>query len=225
MSKTTRILLVEKSAEFRTSLAGLLGKQLGMQVIGQAKTTKQAISLTVELKPDLVLLDINLPGTGLSDICTSLRAENQKLKIIVMTEEESEDEVFAALASGSDGYCRKVLQKKLIIAGIQTVVTGDFWLDPSIAKKVIKTVDQKVSRYQAAGNRNSNPSDGDDEDLSSREIEVLDLVATGLSNVQIAEKLEISAETVKTHIRHIMRKLVVKDRTQAAVKALRQGLI
>jgi DNA-binding NarL/FixJ family response regulator len=223
MSKTTRILLVEKSTEFRASLAGLLAKQLGMQVVGQAKTTKQAINLTVELKPDLVLLDINLPGTGLSSVCTSLRAENQKLKIIVMTEEESEDEVFAALASGSDGYCRKVLQKKLIMAGIQTVVTGDFWLDPSIAKRVIKTVDQRVSRYQAAGNRNSNPSD--DEDLSSREIEVLDLVATGLSNVQIAEELEISAETVKTHIRHIMRKLVVKDRTQAAVKALRQGLI
>lgn len=223
MSKTTRILLVEKSAEFRTTLAALLAKQLGVQIVGHAKTTKQAVQLVSELKPDLVLLDITLPGAGLSSMCSMMRDENQKLKIIVMTDGESEDEIFAALAAGSDGYCRKVLQKKLITTGIQTALNGDFWLDPGIAKKVLKTVDQRVSRYQAAGNRNLNPRD--DEDLSSREIEVLDLVATGLSNVQIAEELDISAETVKTHIRHIMRKLVVKDRTQAAVKALRQGLI
>lgn len=224
MSKTTRILLVEKSAQFKDSLKSLLSLQAGIKIVGESRSLKRAIELTAELKPDLVILDMNLPGNTFPDTCSSFRGEHQKLKIILMTDKATDDQVFTALASGADGYCLKELHKKKFEAGTRTVTTGDFWLDPHIAKSVMKTVNLKMKRFTAAdAKRSVKPKE--DEGLSERELEVLNLVAMGLSNLQIADNLEISPETVKTHIRHIMRKLLVKDRTQAAVKGLRQGLI
>lgn len=224
MSKSTRILLLEKSLQFKNCLKILLNDMTTLNVVGDARVFKQGIALAADLKPDLILLDTKIPGSTLAEACISLRSAHRKVRIIVMTESETEDEVFAALASGADGYCLKELDSTKFAVGIQIVADGDFWLDPGVARHVVKSVDLRMKRFIAASAKPAKKKKEDDE-LSARELEVLQLVALGCSNLQIARKLDISAETVKTHIRHIMKKLVVRDRTQAAVKGLKQGLI
>lgn len=138
------------------------------------------------------------------------------------TVSESEDEVFTALASEADGYCLKDVEAKDIDRGLRTIKQGEFWLDPKIGKRVIRAVEQRLSRLKTA---ESKVAVADAEALSLRELEVLNLIAIGMSNQEIAEKLSISPETVKTHISNMIKKLAVKDRTHAAVKAVREGLI
>ena len=220
MSKKTRILLFEKTSQFKVPLKALLKTQEEVLLIGETTSLRKALSLASETKPDVIMFDMNAAGANLGDICRSLRIARDKAKIVLMTARETEEEIFAALSSGADGYCLKSLNSKDLDKGLHALSQGDFWLDTNIGKKVIRTVEGKMTRFKAAEFSHS-----DDERLSQRELEVLSLIAAGMSNQVIADKLTISAETVKTHISHLMKKLAVRDRTHAAVKAVRKGLI
>jgi DNA-binding NarL/FixJ family response regulator len=220
MSKTTLILLAEKSDARREVLLANLYECPGIEVVGTAKSTKKVVSFTERDKPDILILDIYLLNSQSHDFCKELRDLHGALKILMTTESESEEEVFTALASGADGYCLKNVAAEDIDSGLRSIRQGEFWLDPRIGRRVIRSVELRLSRIKTV-----EPKLPEADTLSQRELEVLNLIAIGMSNQEIAEKLSISPETVKTHISNMIKKLAVKDRTHAAVKAVREGLI
>ena len=220
----TRILVVEDSSLITTGLKALLSEKSDFDVLGTAGNSSDALARVNDWKPDLVLIDLGMPNRDGSAACKLIRAHHPDVKMIMMTEQESESEIFEALTAGADGYCLKESTTEKLYIALRTVAEGDFWLDSTIARQVVKTLLETMS---ALGGETEAiyEKQAEDESLSRRELEVLILVAQGFSNQRIAEQLKISVDAVKSRIRKIMKKLVVTDRTQAAVKALRQGLI
>lgn len=213
-SQNISILLAEDHVVTRLGLRMFLEGASNLQIVGEAGDGHEAVKMAQELKPDLVLLDVSMPMMNGIEAAASLRSKNPELKIIMMTSSKDENDVFASLAAGANGYCTKEVSDDRLLAAIACVMKGDFWLDASIAGKVL----------QALPNPKSN-ADATTEQLSQRELEVLKLMVEGVSNAEIARRLVISPNTVKSHIKHVLDKLSVSDRTQAAVKALREGLV
>lgn len=148
---------------------------------------------------------------------TKLIKDTVQSKIIVITSHDRDEDILAALSAGADAYCLKGISATQLANAINSVIDGAVWLDPGIAKQIVKLM----------SNRPEKPPDSDINpfQLSERERQILGLLVEGCSNQQMAEKLFLSAETIKTHMRHVMEKLRVSDRTQAAVKAVREGLV
>ena len=217
------VLIVEDHEITRVGLKLTLGQIQGISVIGEAEDGRSAVQQVVELQPQVVLMDIGLPMIDGIEATSQIKAQAPSTRIIMLTSHDNDRDIFAALGAGADGYCLKEVSSNQLALAIKTVADGAAWLDPGIASRVLRasamsapaqTPEQLASKQQAGNAR-----------LSQREIEVLNLVVEGLSNQEIAEKLFLSVETIKTHMRHIMEKLAVSDRTQAAVKAMRQGLV
>lgn len=195
----------------------------GYNVIGSAKDGLTAVENVSQLQPDVVLMDVLMPHMGGIQATCEIKKLHPGVKVLMMTASEDEQTILAALASGADGYCFKQASMNNIVEAIKVTALGATWLDPGIAMRVLKnsardslSSSQDIPRLGVKDSRFK---------LSPRELEVLQLVVEGLSNTDIAARLVISGETVKTHMRHIMEKLAVADRTQAAVKALREGLL
>jgi DNA-binding NarL/FixJ family response regulator len=224
MANPTRILVVEDSNVIATGLTALIGKKKDFHVCGEAKNGRDAVTLVNELKPDLVLMDMAMPQLDGIAACRLIREQQPEVKIIMMTKQISESEIFQALSAGADGYCLKESTIEKLYNAIRTVAEGDFWLDSTIARKVVKTLLETMS-VLGGEPETIYEKQTEDESLSPREVAVLNLVAQGLSNHEIAQHLSVSVDAVKSRIRKIMKKLLVRDRTQAVVKALRQGLI
>ena len=216
MTKTS-ILLVDDDANLRAGLKELFEQTDFAGDIYEAADGLEAISLQSRYSPCVILLDVGMPVMDGIEACRLLKERRSDLKIIMLTSHDDERDIFAALAAGANGYCLKDADFSRLETAVNAVMCGDLWIDSSIAKKVLcalpksrSTVSQKKAMYA---------------ELSDRETQVLQLIVDGLSNQEISEHLEISKETVKTHIKHLMDKLAVSDRTQAAVKALRYGLV
>lgn len=222
MGRPLRLLVIHDRAPVSAGLIALLKQRKDLRLIAEAGNTAAALKLVRKEKPDVVIMDLRSVAEDDLEAPKAVRNAWPKVRILMLTDNE-ESEVFAALAAEADGYCLKEAEFERLLTAIFTVASGEFWLDSAIAKKVVKALldtmailatelDDKVDRQA-------------DEFLSPRELEVLSLVSQGLSNPMIAQQLGISSETVKSHIRKVMKKLVVSDRTQAAVKALKKGLI
>lgn len=209
------LMLVEDHHITRMGLRFALEQIADLQIVGEAGDGKEAVTKGLELKPNVILMDIGLPGISGIEASQAIKAQQPGVRIIMLTSHSLDQDVLAALAANCDGYCLKDVAADQLVTAIRAVHNGGIWLDPSIAKRVIRAFVDKKPVVPAAGG----PA------LSDRELEVLTLVVDGLSNQEIAERLVLSAETVKTHMRHLMEKLAVSDRTQAAVKALRSGLV
>lgn len=218
MGKPTRVLLVEDHPLIRVGLKFLFDKSENFSVIGEAVNGEKAVELAEELKPDVIVMDLRMPGLDGIQATRAIRKKWAEAKIVMLTLYNSEDEILGALQAGVRGYCLKDTHFERLVAGIQCVLAGDLWLDSGVADKLVGVLppSQLNEEFESAANEPS---------LSDREVDVLGLLVHGLSNQEIADKLEISSETVKSHLRHIMKKLAVSDRTQAAVKALKQGLV
>lgn len=218
MGKPTRVLLVEDHPLIRVGLKFLFDKSENFSVIGEAMDGEKAVELAEELKPDVIVMDLRMPGLDGIQATRAIRKKWADAKIVMLTLYNSEDEILGALQAGVRGYCLKDTHFERLVAGIQCVLAGDLWLDSGVAEKLVGVLppSQLVEEFEEAA---TEPS------LSDREVDVLGLLVQGLSNQEIADRLEISSETVKSHLRHIMKKLAVSDRTQAAVKALKQGLV
>jgi two-component system, NarL family, response regulator LiaR len=218
MSETQPITLfiVEDQVIARLGLRLILERIPEFAVVGEAEDGLAAVAGTLELKPAVVLMDIMLPGIDGIEATKQIKAALPGCRVLMLTSYERDDDVFAALSAGADGYCLKTISAEQLALAIRAVADGVAWLDPGIARRVL----QGSSRSQAAASPQK-PRFA----LSQREHEVLQLIVDGLSNQEIADRLILSAETIKTHIRHIMEKLAVSDRTQAAVKALRERLL
>jgi DNA-binding NarL/FixJ family response regulator len=214
------LFIVEDQPIVRAGLLFMLQRIQQVRVIGEAADGRTAVAGVLESRPDVTLMDIGLAGLDGIDATRQIKQGWPEARILILTAHESEEYVFASLAAGADGYCLKNASADQLITAIHTVKSGAAWLDPGIARRVLRS---SVATEPRKVKEASEPRDKFA--LSPRELEVLQLLVDGLSNQDMAERLVVSVETIKTHMRHIMEKLVVSDRTQAAVKAVRQGLI
>lgn len=219
-STNISIVIVDDHEISRIGLKLILNNITGFNVIGEAACGESAIKVIEELQPQVVLMDIGLPFLDGISATKLVKQKWPHVKVIMFTSREAPESLFAALSAGADGYCRKETHSNGIINAIYSVAEGAVWLDPLVANLVLRVVSS--SHYQT---HKMTLGTKKDSLLSDRELEVLKLVVEGLSNQEIANKLFLSLETVKTHMRRIMEKLLVSDRTQAAVKAMREGLV
>lgn len=211
-----RILVVEDHSDLRLGLTLLLEQPADFQVVGEAANGRQAVEMAKNLTPDLVLMDVGMPLMDGIEACRTIKALRAETKVIMLTSHDNDTDVFAALAAGANGYCLKGSEFERFVDAIRAVARGDLWLDSAIAGKVLEALPANTRSTEGLKNF---------EALSPRETEVLRLLVEGYSNHEIGKQLDISLDTVKTHVRHIMDKMAVSDRTQAAVKALRHGLV
>ncbi len=216
-----RILIADDHELIRQGLKAVFARESKIEVVGEAVNGLVAVAKTIECHPDIVLMDIRMPLMDGCEATRQIKISAPNSKVLILTSNDSNLDMFAALAAGAEGYCLKTTEVKELVLAIETVHAGASWLDPQIAQLVLRSARGGVPERSGIGAMaDANQSFG----LSAREIEVLGLLVEGLSNMEIAKKLIISHETVKTHMRHIMSKLQVSDRTKAALKAIRAGI-
>jgi two-component system, NarL family, response regulator LiaR len=233
-----RIIVIEDHELTRIGLVGALQRRDGIQVVGEASNGTQGLRLLETVKPDVALVDIGLPDIDGVEVVRRFKQSNGReeatAKIIMLTMHKSQDSVLAAFAAGADSYCMKDISVDRLADAIRLTQEGNPWIDPTIANIVLQQVRQAApsNELDAISKMISiNAVDSDyqklleDDPLTERELEILDLIVAGCSNADIASKLYITVGTVKTHVRNILNKLGADDRTQAAVRALRSGLI
>ncbi|MBD1844723.1 response regulator transcription factor [Cyanobacteria bacterium FACHB-63] len=225
-----RVVLIEDHDLTRFGIRALL-KEQGIELVGEARDARSGLNLIRSVQPDIAIVDIGLPDMTGIELTQQFRAEAESptTKVLIMTMHDDEEMVLAAFAAGADSYCMKDITGSRLAEAIQTTAEGNAWIDPAIARIVLSQV--KVGQPAAATtvtiNRLSSEDSGmiSDYPLTTRELDVLELIVDGRSNAEIAERLYITIGTVKTHVRNILNKLCVNDRTQIAVRALRAGLI
>ncbi len=220
-NKVIKILLVEDHELTRLGLKTGLERFENLKICGETPNGKEAITLALELKPDVILMDIGLQELDGIDATKKIKEENPNIKVIMLTSHEAEKEILASFNSGADGYSLKESNPGQIKTAIETVMQGDVWLSSQIAEKVLRNL-YGIRTTNDSVNSNDKPYTIP---LSERELQVLRMIVDGKSNQEIAESLYFSLATTKSHVRNILNKLCVDDRTQAAVKAMREGLV
>lgn len=218
------VLIAEDQLTTRIGLTVIIERFPDFILVGEAENGLIAIERAKQLNPTVVILDVGMPVMDGIEATKQLKELLPEVKVLILTSHDHDDDVFAALASGADGYCLKDASADNLATAIRTVSQGAAWLDQAIAKRVLRASSVSPDKQSKPMPTASSPR-RDKFALSDREHQVLELLVGGMSNQQMAENLFISSETVKTHMRHIMEKLAVSDRTQAAVKALREGLL
>jgi DNA-binding NarL/FixJ family response regulator len=214
-----RVLLADDQALFREGLETLLSIHKDIVVVGQASNGQEAVDLALKLRPDVILMDMQMPILNGIGATRRLKASLSGCRVIMLTTFNDNETIFDALRAGAVGYLLKDVGSAQLAESIRSTAQGESILDPSVAAKVVAEF-SRVSSLVGGANSEVLP-----EPLSEREIELLRLIASGSSNKEIAEKLFITEGTVKNHITHILGKLGVRDRTQAALKAKEIGLI
>jgi DNA-binding NarL/FixJ family response regulator len=214
-----RVLLVDDQALFREGLETLLSVHKDIQVVGQASNGHEAVEVATEVHPDVVLMDVRMPILNGVRATRRLKQVLPQCRVIVLTTFDDDEYVFDALRAGAVGYLLKDVASAQLVEAIRAAARGESILQPSVAAKVIAEFTRVSSMVPAAQMEQLV------EPLSARELEILGLIATGASNKEIADQLFIAEGTVKNHVTHILGKLGVRDRTQAALKARELGLL
>lgn len=219
MGEKIKVLLIEDHAMVRMGLQVCLGQSDKVELIGEAEDGLKGMDMAKRLVPDVILMDIGLPYVDGIEATHKLKEAHLSSKILIFTSRDSEDDIFAAFKAGADGYIMKGASQEQTINAICAVNDGVAWLDPSIAKLVLGSI-QKTTSPEESKNLAKNVYG-----LTERELEVLALMVEGLTNPEIADRLIISRATAKTHVHSILQKLSLTDRTKAAVKAMQEGLV
>jgi two-component system NarL family response regulator len=199
-----RVLVVDDHPVVRQGLIGMLEKAPDIVIVGQGRNGHEAIAVFQQQQPDVTLMDLRMPDMGGVQAITLICNEFPNARIIVLTTYDTDEEIYQGLRSGAKGYLLKDSEPEELLTAIRTVTKGQRYIPPNVAAKL-------VQRMTAP-------------ELSDRELEVLQLVGQGMNNQEISTALNISESTVKTHINRILSKLDVKDRTQAAIIALKRGI-
>jgi DNA-binding NarL/FixJ family response regulator len=211
-----RVLIVDDDDLMRAGLRGVLSSDRAIEVVGEASDGRDAVYRTRLLGPDVVLMDIRMPDLDGIAATRELLAEFPDVRVMIVTTFEQDDYIFGALRAGASGFLLKRTRPEDLIAAVQTVAAGDALLSPSVTSRVIERMSQ-----QPAPDAEHDVRLGD---LTPREREVLELMARGLSNGEIASALVVEESTVKTHVRRILAKLGARDRVQAVIFAYESGL-
>jgi NarL family two-component system response regulator LiaR len=212
MTNTIRILIADDHAVVREGLRTLIGTEPGMEVVGEAKDGVEAVQMARDLRPDVILLDMVMPRKDGLDVISEVKREDPGAHILVLTSFSDDDKVFPAIKAGALGYLLKNTIPQQLLRAIRDVQRGEPTMSPAIANKLMREL-QRSSDLPPT-----------EEPLTERELDVLRLVAQGLSNQEIAETLFIGEGTVRTHVSNILSKLHLANRTQVALYALREGL-
>jgi DNA-binding NarL/FixJ family response regulator len=211
-----RVLLVDDHDLFRSGLRSLLEEQ-GLQVVGEADNGREALRLVGELAPDVVVMDLKMPGLTGVETTRQVTSIAPRTRVVVLTISVDDDDVMDAVVAGACGYLLKDSSIDTLIAGIRAAASGESLISPQIATKVLQQLRAQTTDTTAAKTIRT--------ELSERELEVLRLIANGKDNAEIARELFISPKTVKNHISNILMKLQIENRIQAAVYAVRSGLV
>ncbi len=218
MTNPIRILLVDDQRLMREGLRTLLELEADIEVIGEAGDGQAALDAYGGLKPDVVLMDIRMPIMDGVEATRRLRARWPEARIIILTTFDDDASVFEGLRAGAQGYLLKDLSGQELASAVRTVAGGGALIEPSVASKVVAEFARLAPAARPAGTVLPEP-------LSERESEILRLLAQGLSNGEIADRLSLAEGTVKNYVTNILQKLDVRDRTQAALRARELGLI
>ena len=212
--KKFRLVVIDDHALFRAGLINLLQEMNEFEVVGEGKDGISGLKVVSQTLPDVVLLDVNMPGMGGIETVRALRSfpSTQKCRVLMLTISKNEQDLIGALQAGADGYILKSAEPDELRNAIIQVQQGMAVLSPQVTRQVIQAL-------QREGNQRAEPL------LSERELEVLRCLAEGLTTMQTADQLVISENTVKTHVRHILEKLEASNRAEAVNKAVRLGLI
>ncbi len=218
--KTLRILLVDDHPLIRRGMKGQFALEPSFSVVGEALNGVQAIELAIELLPDVVLMDIDLPVMDGIVATGQIKMEYPSMRVLALSAFDNDTQVMGMLAAGADGYCLKSIEWEQLIAVIQLIFQGGAYLDPQIAQKVARMLKRTADSEEITVSQALQ-----EPILSNREREVLKLIAKGCSNQEIANQLYLSLGTIKSYVRMLLNKLSVDDRVQAAALAVRTGLI
>jgi DNA-binding NarL/FixJ family response regulator len=212
-----RILLVDDHILFRKGIASLISSRKDMKIVGEAGDGVEAVRIARETLPDVILMDINMPNRNGLEAVKIIKEEMPHIGVVMLTVSENDDDLFQAIKNGAKGYLLKNLEPQQLYEMLEKVRQGEAPLSGAMAAKILQEFRQPPP-HEA---KQREPTD----ELTSREIEVLEEVVKGASNKEIADTLNITENTVKIHLRNILEKLHVQNRIQAAVHAIREGLI
>lgn len=218
----TRVLLVDDQALLRMGFRLVLEAEDDLEVVGEAGDGTQALEQVRELAPDVVLMDVRMPGMNGIDATTRIVAEHPDTRVLILTTFDLDEYAFAALRAGASGFLLKDARPAELVAAIRTVASGDAVVSPRVTRRMLELFAGRLPEPDAAEDAGPDPRLGG---LTPRELEVLRAVAEGLSNAEVATRLFLSEATVKTHVGRILGKLGVRDRVQAVVLAYETGLV
>ena len=213
----TRVLIADDDDLMRAGLAAVLSSDPSIEVVGEASTGQEAVEGARRLRPEVVLMDVRMPDLDGIAATAALAGSGSSSRVLILTTFEQDDYVFGALRAGASGFLLKRTRPEELIAAVHTVAAGEALLSPSVTRRVIDRV---------AGDRPTVAPDAPPvEELTPREREVLELIAQGLSNAEIAAELTVEESTVKTHVKRILMKLGLRDRVQAVIFAYQTGVV
>lgn len=219
-----KVLIIEDQDMARVALSVVLSKNPDIQIADMATDGQEGVDIALELKPDLVIMDIGLPTIDGIEATRLIKEKAPDIRVLMYTSRETENDIFDAFQAGADGYITKGATVEQTISAVLAVSEGTGWLDPAIAKVVLTNI------------KRTNPSEGRRGEinyklgknlygLTEREMDVLALIVDGLTNPQIADKLCITISTTKTHVHSILQKLYVRTRAKATAMAMKEGLV
>jgi len=219
--KEITLMIIEDYKLTRMGLKSSLEEFEGIEVVAEAEDAEKGMILAERYRPDVILMDLGLPGMNGIEATSRLKQENPDMKVIILTSHEREEEVLASLGSGANAYCLKDIEPNALVNVVKEVAKGACWLDPVIAKVALKLFPKPDNVRISSSNQLQDARS----QLTERELEVLRLLVKGKSNTEIAKDLIVSVHTAKAHVCSILQKLCVDDRVQAAVKAVRENII
>ncbi|WP_329464366.1 response regulator transcription factor [Streptomyces sp. NBC_01431] len=215
-----RVLIVDDQMMVREGFSVLLGAQPDIEVVGEAVDGREAVAQVQALRPDVVLMDIRMPGMNGIEATREIVAAGDASKVLVLTTFDLDEYVYQALRAGASGFLLKDASARQLAEGVRVVASGEALLAPSVTRRLINEFARVVPAPRAGA-----PAPGQVDELTDRETEVLVLIAQGLSNQEIADRLVVAESTIKTHVSRVLVKLGLRDRTQAAVYAYETRLV
>ncbi len=216
-----KILIVEDHMVARMGIAIVVENTPQFELLGQAQDGQEGVNLALKLNPDVILMDIGLPKIDGIEATRRIKEAGLNSSVLMFTSRDSNEDVFAALKAGADGYIMKGSNEQTLINAIEAVSQKAGWLDPQIARIVLSGINEQKEQNQNDKTKVANNKYG----LTKKELEVLALIVEGLSNQEIAQRLVVTLSTTKAHVHSILQKLYLSDRTKAAVTALKEGLV
>ena len=224
MAKNIKVLIVEDHDMARMGLSVILSNNSHIEIAGMCADGLEGVDKALEIFPDVVVMDIGLPTIDGIEATKRIKSSNSKIKVLMYTSRESEDDIFDSFQAGADGYITKGATSEQTVSAVLAVSEGAGWLDPAIAKVVLTNIRRGSSVNEKRGEINYKLGKNL-YGLTEREMEVLALIVDGLTNPQIAEKLVITISTTKTHVHSILQKLYVNSRSKAISMAMKEGLV